>query len=204
MIRLKGAAPIFTNISSINFQNAALSKVIKDAYHYYVTMDVSDNMSFYALDIISRYLSHHEMVKDNRSFYAAALYIAQRHPYTYPNHETKSDFAKNSKIKSSSLEWYVDTIASSLYFIKIHDARHFPYYLDPHGIITSVIAGIISDQLNEGKIKHVLGIGAIDQSQITQDISARVVDRLKLVPPVFKPQIESVIATLIQQFLKKP
>ena len=167
--------------------------MIKNAYSYFITNDVEDSLSFYALNIIKRYIQSHGTVKDPVSVFAASLYISGRHPYTFPNRETRTDFAKTYQIKTSSLEWYIESIINTLDFIKIYDYRQYPYYIDPEGIIQTVLTSVLAERKTESQIKHVLGINRYHEDGIATDVTNRIVERLKLVPEAFKDQIKNFV-----------
>ncbi|MHA1712458.1 MAG: hypothetical protein ACTSW4_00180 [Candidatus Ranarchaeia archaeon] len=188
----------YKTMAPLNQPDDTINTIIRDAYQYYVELGVEDNVVFYALNVIRRFLTCHEGIKEPRPFYAAVLYIAKRHPFTYPNHTIKADFANKSRIKISSLEWYTDMINSTLGFYKIYDRRHFPYFLDPYGIIHQVISAVIRDRLDEAKIKQMLGLSSLNIRQVARDVTNWIVNRLKLLPAVFKTQIQAYIVSLIR------
>ena len=133
------------------------------------------------------------------SFYAAGMYIANRHPYSYPNHETKAQFVRRTQIRISSMEWYNDAIITDLGFIKIHDNRHYPYYIDPEGIIYRVLHGIVKDAVSESAVKQLLGKPIVDYQKQSLEITNQLTGRLKLMPAVFKVQLEGLIQRLFQE-----
>ena len=179
--------------------NPILIPLFQDAYKFYIKLDVNDKLRLYSLAILGRYLLVHDTIKDMESFYAAGMYIANRHPYSYPNHETKSQFAKRTQVRISSMQWYNDAIITKLGFIKIHDNRHYPYYIDPEGIIYRVLHGIVKDAATESTVKQLLGKPIVEYQKQSLEIASQLTARLKLIPAVFKVQLEGLVQRLFQE-----
>ncbi|MEX2706319.1 MAG: hypothetical protein ACTSSA_02920 [Candidatus Freyarchaeota archaeon] len=178
-------------------------RLIREAYKFYVKNDVRDALAFGAVALIDRYLRVAKLPKEEDAMFVAALYLISRHPFSFANHTSKQEFAEQFGIKASSLEWYSENLAEKLGFIRIYDYRHFPYYIDPEGVINSVILSVVRLTVEELMIRTVLGVEVFDEDEAIDGIVDRLVDRLKIVPSVFKPEIRRLVSEYMSKEIKK-
>jgi len=178
-------------------------RLIREAYKFYVKNDVRDALAFGAIALIDRYLRVAKLPKEEDAMFVAALYLISRHPFSFANHTSKQEFAEQFGIKASSLEWYSENLAEKLGFIRIYDYRHFPYYIDPEGVINSVILSVVRLTVEELMIRTVLGVEVFDEDEAIDGIVDRLVDRLKIVPSVFKPEIRRLVSEYMSKEIKK-
>jgi hypothetical protein len=184
-------------------QGAEQLRLVKEAYKFYVKNDFRDALAFGAIALINRYLKVAKLPKEEDALFAAAIYLVSRNPFSFANHTSKPEFAEQIGIKTASLEWYSDNLAKTLGFIKIKDYRHFPYYIDPEGVINSVITSVVRQTVEELMVRTVLGVEIFNKVEATDAIVDRLVDRLKIVPNVFKPEIQRLVSEYMNVEIKK-
>lgn len=177
--------------------------LIKEAYKFYVKNDVRDALAFGAISLINKYLELAKLPKEEDAMFVAALYLISRHPFSFANHTSKQEFAEQFGIKATSLEWYSENLAEKLGFIRIYDYRHFPYYIDPEGVINSVILSVVRLTVDELMVRTVLGVETFTEDEAIDRIVDRLVERLKIVPNEFKPEIRRLVSEYISEEIKK-
>ena len=178
-------------------------RLIKEAYKFYVKNDVRDVLAFGAVTLLNRYLRVAKLPKEDVAMFVAALYLVSRHPFSFANHTSKQEFAEQFGIKATSLEWYSENLADKLGFIRIYDYRHFPYYIDPEGVINSVILSVVRLTVEELAVRTLLGVETFEENEAIEGIVDRLVDRLKIVPSVFKPEIRRIVSEYMAKEIKK-
>ncbi|WXG41658.1 MAG: hypothetical protein WED07_12995 [Candidatus Freyarchaeum deiterrae] len=175
-------------------QGAEQLRLVKEAYKFYVKKDFRDALAFGAIALINRYLKVAKLPKEEDAMFAAAIYLVSRNPFSFANHTSKQEFADQIGIKPASLEWYSENLSEKLGFIRIYDYRHFPYYIDPEGVINSVITSVVRQTVEELTVRTILGVEIFNEVEATDAIVDRLVDRLKIVPNVFKPEIRRLVS----------
>ncbi|MGQ9721124.1 MAG: hypothetical protein ACUVXA_07360 [Candidatus Jordarchaeum sp.] len=178
-------------------------RLIKEAYKYYVKNDVRDALAFGALSLINKYLQVAKLPKEEDAMFIAALYLISRHPFSFANHTSKQEFAEQFGIKATSLDWYSENITEKLGLIRIYDYRHFPYYIEPEGIINSVILSVVRLTVEELMVRTLLGVETFNEDEAIDGIVDRLVERLKIVPNVFKQEIRRIVSEYMSQEIKK-
>lgn len=179
------------------------AKLVKEAYKFFIKNNVEEALSVYASAILKRYVEAAGLPKEREAAYVAAIYLASRHPFSFPNPVSKEEFAEKFGLKASSLEWYSESISETLSIIKIYDYNRFPYYIDPESVIGAVIRSVVKSTVEEVGVRVVLGIEVMSEENIVEELVERLVDRLKIVPPVFKGEMYRIIRKLMKEELKK-
>ncbi|MHA1933906.1 MAG: hypothetical protein ACW97A_01375 [Candidatus Thorarchaeota archaeon] len=100
--------------------------MVRDAHEYYIENRIDERYESMALDLIRRYVSQEGVPRELDSLFAAALYVVTRHPWSYPNPLTKTEFASKLRMKESSLEWHTDNITEKLGFATLRDKNQLP------------------------------------------------------------------------------
>ncbi|MFX1296336.1 MAG: hypothetical protein ACFFD2_15975 [Promethearchaeota archaeon] len=185
-------------------KNEYIQSYVKEAYKFYKNNKVKQTYTFYAIDIIIRYLIKlgSSWPRERNVLYIAALYIANRHPFSHPNHTSRYEFAKRFHIKTSSINWYVTRITQELNFFKLYDSHSRPYFIDSYGIIHVLSASISKSKVNEYFISHVALNEPIEKNIIVDDITAQLVDKLHLIPPIFRRELRRLIFSFIEEVLQ--
>ncbi|MHA1276071.1 MAG: hypothetical protein ACTSQI_16465 [Candidatus Helarchaeota archaeon] len=186
-------------------KNEYIQSYVKEAYDFYVTRhQVKETYAFYAIDIIIRYIVKlgSSWPRERDVLYIAALYIADRHPFSQPNPTSRYNYAKRFRIKTSSINWYVNKITQELNFFKFYDSHSRPYFIDSAGIIHVLSAAISRTQINKSFIKRVALNEPIEKNLIVDDIVAQLVDKLRLIPAIFRRELGRLIFSFIETILQ--
>ena len=188
----------------IALKNDYMKSYVKEAYKFYKENKVKQTYTFYAIDIIIRYLIKlgSSWPRERNVLYIAALYIADRHPFSHPNPTSRYEFAKRFHIKTSSINWYVTRITQELNFFKLFDSHSRPYFIDSSGIIHVLSASISRSQVNKYFIRHVALEEPIEKNIIVDDIVSQIIDKLKLVPLIFRRELRRLIFSFIEEVLQ--
>jgi len=188
----------------IALKNEYIQSYVREAYKFYKDNDVKEAYNFYAIDIIIRYLIKlgSSWPRERNVLYIAALYIADRHPFSYPNPTSRYEFAKRFQIKSSSINWYVNRITEELNFFKLFDSHSRPYFIDSSGLIHVITISISQTRVNEYFIRQIALNEPIEENIIADDIIAQLVDKLRLIPPIFRRELHRLVLSLIYEILQ--
>ncbi|MHA1651917.1 MAG: hypothetical protein ACTSYB_17155 [Candidatus Helarchaeota archaeon] len=188
----------------VALKNEYIQSYVKEAYKFYMDHNVKQSLAFYAIDIIIRYLIKlgSSWPRERNVLYVSALYIADRHPFSHPNPSSRYDYAKRFHIKTSSINWYVTRITEELKFVKLYDSHSRPYFIDSSGIIHVLSASISRTQVNKYFIKHVALNEPIEKNIIVDDIVAQIVDKLRLIPSIFRREFRRLIYSFIEEVLQ--
>ena len=178
-------------------------KVIRDAHEYYDQNKVDERYENMALDLIRRFVSKEGTPREVDPFFAAALYMVTRHPWSHPNPLTKTEFANKLRMKETSLEWYTESIADKLGFITLHDNAHLPFFMDPQGIIASVVNSVVSASVGEVVVRGIITHSPPSYSKLADNIVDRLCNVVKIVPRVFEQDIHNLIRRKIEEESKK-
>ncbi len=172
--------------------------VIRDAHEFFVENRIDERYEYMALDLIRRYVAREGLPRDTDPFFAAALYVVTRHPWSHPNPLTKTEFAAKLRIKESSIEWYTDSLVEKIGLILLRDRTQLPFYIDPQGTIASVISSVVRTSVSEEVVRSIAH-GTVISSDI---LAERIVDRLcnvvKIVPAAFSQDLYVLVQRRIE------
>jgi hypothetical protein len=180
----------------------SLTVYLKKAYRLYVSKQVRQDLILPTLRILASHLGTQELSREPEALYAAALYIAFRHPNTYPNLVPRSYFSdkksrttkrlpadpifrKAFSVKDSSIEWYTKRIVDKLEIIILYDERGLPYFLEKTGPIYRLIDALAE----EAAIDAVLTSEIVNRRELLEPIVSGLLNRiftiLQLLPRIF-------------------
>jgi len=187
----------------VALRNEYIQSYVRESYKFYKDHGVKKTYSYYAIDIIIRYLIKlgSSWPREKNVLYIAALYIASRHPFSHPNPTSRYDFAKRFQIKTSSINWYVTRITNELSFFKLYDSHSRPYFVDSSGLIHVLSSTITRSRTNEYFIRQIALEEVIDHNIIADDVIAQLVDKLRLIPPIFRRELRRLILSFIEDYL---
>ncbi|MFW9830207.1 MAG: hypothetical protein ACFFD8_00275 [Candidatus Thorarchaeota archaeon] len=175
---------------------------LRQAYRVYVSKKVRQDLMLPSLRILASLLGTQELGREPEALFAAALYIAFRHPNTYPNLVPRSHFsAIDSKLtkrkpaeplfkdsfgaKDTSIDWYSKRIVEKLGIIVLYDERGLPYFLEKTGPIYRLIEALGE----EAAIDAVLSSHISNRPELLEPVLSGLLNRiftvLKLLPRVF-------------------
>jgi hypothetical protein len=179
-----------------------LSIYLKQAYRLYTSKHVRQDLLLPSLRILASHLGTQEIGREPEALFAAAIYIAFRHPNTYPNLVPRSYFSaetmKTTKrrpaeplfhesfsAKDSSIDWYTKRVVEELRIIVLYDERGLPYFLERTGPIYRLIDGLAE----EAALDAVLTAQISDRPELLEPVMSSLLNRifniLKILPRVF-------------------
>jgi hypothetical protein len=151
--------------------------------------------------------------------FAAALYIAFRHPNTYPNLVPRSYFSSDTSrgtkrqpadpvfqdpfaAKDSSIDWYTKRIVEKLGIIILYDERGLPYFLEKMGPIYRLIDALAE----ETAIDAVLTSHIANRRELLEPVVSGLMNRifsvLQLLPKVFYNSLYEHLAPHVEALIE--
>jgi len=172
---------------------------LKDAYEFFGNYAVKESYKIFAMKVIAKYITKAGFPRDQKTLNAAALYIVNRLPASYPNHSSKKEFADRLEISESSLDWYVNSIIEQLDFFTLRDRKNFPYYIEKDGITFAVISSVVKVFVEESIVQGLAEIKPFDIKNIVDQILDMLITTLRIVPPVFRRDLAIKIEADLQE-----
>jgi len=174
-------------------------KVVRDAHEFFQENKIDERYENMALDLVRRFVSKEGVPREVDPLFGAALYMVTRHPWSHPNPLTKTEFANKLRMKESSLEWYTESIVEKLGFETLHDNAHLPFFMDPKGIIASVVESIVGASVGEVVVRGIVTGSPPSYSKLADSIVDRLCNVVKIVPIVFERDIHSIVRRKIEE-----
>ncbi|MFW9962922.1 MAG: hypothetical protein ACFFCX_05135 [Candidatus Sifarchaeia archaeon] len=178
-------------------------KVVRDAHEFFMESKIDERYETMALDLVRRFVSKEGVPREVDPFFGAALYMVTRHPWSHPNPLTKTEFANKLRMKESSLEWYTDSIVEKLGFTTLHDNAHLPFFMDPQGIIASVVNSVVSSSVGEVVVRGIVSGSPVSYTKLADSIVDRLCNVVKIVPIVFEQDVHNLVRRKIEEESKK-
>ncbi|MFX1319504.1 MAG: hypothetical protein ACFE9D_02660 [Promethearchaeota archaeon] len=175
---------------------------LKQAYHLYSSKQVRQDLILPSLRILANHLGTQEIGREPEALFAAATYIAFRHPNTYPNLVPRSYFSAEAPqtakrrpaeplfhqsfdVKDTSIEWYVKRIVEKLDIIVLYDERGLPYYLEQAGPIFRLIDALAEEAAIDAVISSKISGRPLLLEPIVRGVLNRVFNILHILPRIF-------------------
>jgi|GEM_PF-2764320 len=192
---------------------------LKQAYRLYTSKQVHQDLILPSLRILASHLGTQEIGREPEALYAAATYIAFRHPNTYPNLVPRSYFsseaAKTTKrrpaeplfsesfsAKDSSIDWYTKRIVEKLSILVLYDERGQPYFLERTGPIYRLIDGLAE----EAAIDAVLTSQISKRPELLEPVMSSLLNRifniLQILPRVFYNSLYEHLAPHVEALIE--
>jgi hypothetical protein len=178
-------------------------KVIRDAHEFFTDNKIDERYQNITLDLIRRFISKEGVPREVDPFFGAALYMVTRHPWSHPNPLTKTEFSNKLRMKESSLEWYTESIAEKLGFTVLHDNAHLPFFMDPQGIIASVVNSVVGASVGEVVVRGIVSGSPPSYLKLADGIVDRLCNVVKIVPTVFEQDIHNLVRRKIEEESKR-
>lgn len=176
---------------------------IRDAHEFYAERRIDERYESMALDLVRRHVSQQGVPRENEPLFGAALYIVSRHPWSHPNPMTKGEFAAKLNMKESSLDWYTDNIVDTLGFLALHDKTRQKFFVDPQGIVASVLESVVRGSVGEEVVQSVVRGSAISPVQLSERIVDRLCNVVKIVPIAFEEDLINMVQRMIEAESKR-
>ena len=172
--------------------------MVLGAHEFYEEKKIEERYERMALDLVRRFVSQEGVPREEDPFYAAALYIVTRHPWSYPNPLTKSAFATKLVMKESSLEWYTESICEKLGFSVLHDSTQLPFFMDPKGTIASVVDSVVRSSVSEEVVSSIISRNVAAPEHLAEKIVDQLCNVVKIVPKVFQQELYNLVRRKIE------
>lgn len=172
--------------------------MVLSAHEFYEEKKIEERYERMALDLVRRFVSQEGVPREEDPFYAAALYIVTRHPWSYPNPLTKSAFATKLVMKESSLEWYTESICEKLGFSVLHDSTQLPFFMDPKGTIASVVDSVVRSSVSEEVVSSIISRNVAAPEHLAEKIVDQLCNVVKIVPKVFQQELYNLVRRKIE------
>ncbi len=212
-------------VSKTGVNGAARSDVkapiihLKDAYRLFQSKQVRQDLMLPSLRILASLLGTQDLGREPEALFAAALYIAFRHPNTYPNLVPRSYFSSDSSrgtkrqpadpvfqdpfaAKDSSIDWYTKRIVEKLGIIILYDERGLPYFLEKMGPIYRLIDALAE----ETAIDAVLTSHIANRRELLEPVVSGLMNRifsvLQLLPKVFYNSLYEHLAPHVEALIE--
>lgn len=200
-------------------ESAARAAFLRPAYRLFVSKQVRQDLILPALRMLAAYLASQGLDREPEALCAAALYIAFRHPNTYPNPVPRSYFASDAqrrtkrhpaeplfddpfKAKDTSIDWYAKRLVEKLSIIVLYDDRGLPYFLERNGPIYRLVEALTEEAATDAiVISHVA-----DREELVEVVVNELLDRilnvLRLVPSIFRASLYGYLAPQVEALLE--
>ncbi|MHA1733764.1 MAG: hypothetical protein ACTSU5_17595 [Promethearchaeota archaeon] len=175
-----------------------MADFIRRAVDYLEGKGVPEHFLSYVSTILARFLRYIPHPPAPESCAVAALYIATRHPISFPNNSTREHYAKKFEVKSSSVEWSLARIIETLGFITVRDDRHYPYFVDPEGLAFSIINSLAKTKALESLTSELTGTPA-DIEGIVDSVLTNALDQMNVIPREFRGDLQRVVEELVSK-----
>ncbi|TFH04728.1 MAG: hypothetical protein E4H14_14120 [Candidatus Thorarchaeota archaeon] len=172
--------------------------MVLNAHEFYKEKKIESRYEKMALDLVRRYISREGIPREEDPFFSAALYIVTRHPWSHPNPLTKSAFATKLIMKESSLEWYTESICEKLGFSILHDSTQLPFFMDPQGIIASVVDSVVRASVGEEVVSGIVNRNVEAPEHLAEKIVDQLCNVVKIVPSVFEQELYNLVRRKIE------
>jgi hypothetical protein len=177
--------------------------VIQEGQKGLAGRQVPSPLQKYALSLMFRFCQRKGVPRDLGAFQAAAAYIAARHPLSYPNRVPRESYADDFSVRSASLEWYMKQILAALDFKELRDDEHYPYYLDPLGVVWRLTQALVEAEVMEAITGSLAGQVQKSRPEIIADITAKIVANVNAVPTDLAAPFNDLVAALVDAEMEK-
>ncbi len=188
----------------INTKERITIDLIKDGQEFLQQFDINTDYMVDTVSVIYKYLRNNGKIPHNLyKFFIAAYYIISRHPFAFPEHETKKDFCQKFGLPISSLDYCVEKITNSLDYIKILDDMNYPYFIDPQRDISlNFIKNLIKHRVDKAMMKFLVWNQPINSQILTEELINEAIFRQKAFPEeLFRQLFEIAFEYVEKEFL---
>ncbi|MHA2390436.1 MAG: hypothetical protein ACXAEX_00565 [Promethearchaeota archaeon] len=188
----------------INTKERITIDLLKDGQEFLEQFNINPSFLLDTISLVYKYLKNNGKIPHNLfKFFIAGYYIISRHPFTFPQHETKREFCEQFDLQVSSLEYCVEKITDSLNYIKILDDMNFPYFVDPkRDISLNVIKKLIKAKVDKAMMNFLLSHQSINSQILTEELVYEVIFEQKAFPEeLFRQLYEIAFQYVEREFL---
>ncbi|GAB4319934.1 MAG: hypothetical protein Kow0069_23630 [Promethearchaeota archaeon] len=174
-------------------------------------IDAARPLKSYAGTLLARFLKATKVPpSDPRACAVAALYVASRHPLSHPHPETRGEFVERYGARAAGVEWFLGRLLDALGIVVLRDERNCPYYLDPEGMVLSVLRSLARAKAREALLEDLgtpgdgscPGTGAPPRATddaIVASVTEQAIDRMRLLPAQFRGEVRALLERVVAE-----
>ena len=191
------------NQEILNTKDRIIIDFLKEGHKFLEKFDINHKMIVDAVSIVNRFLRLNAKFPQNIfKFFVAAFYIVERHPWSFPAHESKTKFCKKFGIDQSSLDYSIERIVSILKLVKIIDDKNFPYFIDRDTDISYKLSkNVVKNEVEKAMMNFLLLNQPINSQILSETIITKLIFELKLFPEELLRQFFDIIIDLVEKNL---
>jgi len=187
----------------INTKERVIVEIINKGQSHLEDLGIPKKISVYVSSIMFRFLQESKIPQNFLNYFAAALYIAQRHPLSFPLHKKKSKFCNLYLIEESSLDYCVNELIRKLKFRKILDDKNYPYFIDPLDLGLKVVKNLVKKECQETLMQFFSNSIPINTQILSEKLTTMSVFEMRVFHEELFRQIYEVIYDLVLDELKE-
>jgi len=191
------------NQETLNTKDRIIIDFLKEGHKFLEKFDINHKMIIDAVSIVNRFLRIKTKFPQNiYKFFVAAFYIVERHPWSFPAHESKTKFCKKFGIDQSSLDYSIERIVTILKLVKIIDDKNFPYFIDRDADISYKLSkSIVKNEVEKAMMNFLLLNQPINSQILSENIITKLIFEMKLFPEELLRQFFEVMIDLVEKNL---
>jgi len=191
------------NQEILNTKDRIIIDFLKEGHKFLEKFDINHKMIVDAVSIVNRFLRLNAKFPQNIfKFFVAAFYIVERHPWSFPAHESKTKFCKKFGIDQSSLDYSIERIVSILKLVKIIDDKNFPYFIDRDTDISYKLSkNVVKNEVEKAMMNFLLLNQPINSQILSESILTKLIFEMKLFPEELLRQFFDIIIDLVEKNL---
>jgi len=191
------------NQETLNTKDRIIIDFLKEGHKFLEKFDINHKMIIDAVSIVNRFLRINTKFPQNiYKFFVAAFYIVERHPWSFPAHESKTKFCKKFGIDQSSLDYSIERIVTILKLLKIIDDKNFPYFIDRDTDISYKLSkSIVKNEIEKAMMNFLLLNQPINSQILSENIITKLIFEMKLFPEELLRQFFEVMIDLVEKNL---
>lgn len=186
-----------------NTKERVIVEIINKGQLHLEDLGVPKKISVYTSSIMFRYLEEGRIPQSILNYFVAALYVAQRHPLSFPMHRKKSKFCDLYMIEEGSLDYCVNEIVRVLGFRKILDDKNYPYFLDPLDLGLKIIKNMVEKECQEELVHFFRSSILVDAQFLSEKLTTMVIFEMRVFHDELFRQIYEIIYGLVSDELKE-
>lgn len=187
----------------LNTRDQITIDIIKDGKEFLEQFELNQRKLIDTVSTIYRFLKLNRKIPHNLyKFFIAAYYIVERHPWTFPAHESKNRFCRRFGIQPSSLDYSVEKIVNSLKIVKILDDKNYPYYVDKKADVGFKLAkSVVKSEVKKAMMKFLLYHQPINSQILSEELLTKMILEMNIFPEELFRQFYELIFELVEDSL---
>lgn len=185
----------------LNTKERIIVEIIKKGQDHLEDLGIPRKIAVFASSIVFRYLQSGKIPRNFINYFAGALYIAQRHPLSFPFHKKKSKFCTLYNIEEPALDYCVSEIIKKLGFIKFYDDKNYPYFLDPQDLGYRLVKSLVERECQESLMNFFNYHQSINAQIVSEKLTTAAIFEMKIFPEEMLRQIYEIVLNLVSQEL---